>query len=180
MYLDGYLMGPAIRVDPAAMAAPHDDQRPPVRFAAGAGGHRPCSGGQPMRRTLVFMFALGGCFRSIPGPTGDGGDGSVDDAIEYRDDLASHPGCTTAGLAYTAASIPGYPCAAKSYGAGDTDKSIVILVHGNSDTPDEFEKFEDGDPMIAETLVGDGHEVIAVDLRIDECDDPQANNDTEN
>lgn len=136
-----------------------------------------------MRRTnaLILAAALGGCFQSIPGPTGGGGgEGTVDDAIEYRDDLANHPGCSTAGLAYTAANIPGYPCAAKAYGTGGTDKSIVILVHGNSDTPDEFEKFDGGDPMIEETLSADGHEVIAVDLRIDECDDPQANNDTEN
>src|SRR5258705_7509555 len=134
-----------------------------------------------MRRpSLIVAVALCGCFNSIPGPTGGGGAGSVDDAIEYRDDLAGHPGCTTAGLAYASASIAGYPCAAKSYGAGTGDRSIVILVHGNSDTPDEFERFDGGDPMIAETLSADGHEVIAVDLRIDQCDDPQANNDTEN
>ena len=40
-----------------------------------------------------------------------------DDAITYRD-LADHPGCTTAGLDYTPASIDGFDCAAKAYGAG--------------------------------------------------------------
>jgi pimeloyl-ACP methyl ester carboxylesterase len=130
---------------------------------------------------LAAAILAGGCFQSVPGPTGGGDNGSVEDAIAYRDDLGSHPGCATDGMAYTAASIPGYGCAAKAYAGGDDpNKSIVILVHGNSDTPDEFEAFEDGDPMIAERLVADGHPVIAVDLRIDKCDDPQANNDTEN
>ena len=41
-----------------------------------------------------------------------------------------HPGCSTAGLSYTAASIPGYPCAAKAYPfpdgvSEDTSKPIV-------------------------------------------------------
>ena len=36
-------------------------------------------------------------------------------AITYRDDLASHPGCSTAGMSYPAADLPGYPCAAKAY-----------------------------------------------------------------
>jgi hypothetical protein len=125
-----------------------------------------------------------GCFQSVPGPGGgddDGGGGSVADAVEYRDDLADHPGCTTTGLGYDAASIPGYPCAAKAYGgAGDAGASLVILVHGNSDNPAEFEAWDGGEPMLAERLTAAGHPVIAVDLRIDQCDDPQSNNDTEN
>jgi hypothetical protein len=130
---------------------------------------------------LLAAALAGGCFQSVAGPTGgDDGEGSSQDAIEYRDDMVGHPGCTTDGLAYPAASIPGYQCAAKAYGGGQADKSIVLLVHGNSDTPDEFEAFDGGEPMLAERLKADGHEVIAIDLRIDKCDDPQANNDTEN
>lgn len=131
--------------------------------------------------SLLGGVALAGCFQSVPGPTG-GQSGSVADAIAYRDDLAGHPGCATDGMTYTPASIPGYACAAKAYPTGGVDesKSLVLLIHGNSDTPAEFEAFEAGDPMLAEDLVADGHEVIAIDLRIDKCDDPQANNDTEN
>src|SRR6185312_7170037 len=51
-----------------------------------------------------------------------------------------HPGCTVDGLSYTPASIPGYPCAARDFPfpdgvTEDTTKPIVILIHGNSDTP---------------------------------------------
>jgi pimeloyl-ACP methyl ester carboxylesterase len=122
---------------------------------------------------------LGACFQSIPGPTGGEHSGSVEDAIEYRD-MGGHPGCTTADLSYPAASLPGFACAAKSYGGTSTTKSVVLLVHGNSDDPREWERFEDGEPMLAERLVADGHPTYAVDLRIDKCDDPQANNETEN
>jgi hypothetical protein len=135
-----------------------------------------------MRTSLSIAAAVlaGGCFKSIPGPADDSGGGSVDDAIEYRA-LGGHPGCTTDGLGYPAANIAGYDCAAKAYGGdGSADKAIVLLVHGNSDTPDEWEAFDGGEPMVAERLAADGHQVFAVDLRIDKCDDPQANNDTEN
>jgi pimeloyl-ACP methyl ester carboxylesterase len=134
-------------------------------------------------RTLPILAAAvlaGGCFKSIDGPTGDDGPGSVVDAIEYRDDLGAHPGCTTDGLSYPAAAIPGYTCAVKSYGGGDASTSIVLLVHGNSDTPAEWEEFEATGPMASERLKADGHPVYAIDLRIDKVDDPQANNDTEN
>lgn len=135
---------------------------------------------------LAAALAASGCFSSIAPPgDGDGSGWSIDDAIAYRDDLASHPGCTTAGLAYPAAVIPGYRCAAKAYPfpAGVTEKTsapIVILVHGNSDSPDEWERFEDGAPMLAERLAAAGIRTLAVDLRIDKVDDPQGNNDTEN
>jgi dienelactone hydrolase len=134
----------------------------------------------------ALTFVAAGCFSGMAPPGGDDDDGawSIDDAIEYRD-LDSHPGCTTAGLGYTAAAIDGYRCAAKRYPlpAGtseDTSAPIVILVHGNSDAPDSWEAFEDGEPMLAERLAARGLRVYALDLRIDRVDDPQGNNDTEN
>lgn len=113
------------------------------------------------------------------------------DAITYRD-LGTHPGCSTDGLTYTAASIPGYTCAAKDFtGTEDTSKPIVILVHGNSDTPSSWEMFDSGGlcgatgategmDMLAEKLSDAGYRTIAVDMRYDLVDDPAGNNDTEN
>jgi len=101
-----------------------------------------------------------------------------------------HPGCTTEGLSYTPASIPGYACAAKEYPfpAGvseDTSKPIVLLIHGNSDTPRSWEAFLHPDPdsldfpgdttarpQLAEILPGLGYRTIAVDMRFDLVDDP--------
>jgi dienelactone hydrolase len=126
-----------------------------------------------------------GCFAGVA-PTGGDDDGgwSIDDAIEYRP-LSSHPGCTTAGLSYPPAAIDGYRCAARRYPfpggvTEDTSAAIVILVHGNSDAPEAWERFEDGEPMLAERLAARGLRVYALDLRIDKVDDPQSNNDTEN
>jgi pimeloyl-ACP methyl ester carboxylesterase len=105
------------------------------------------------------------------------------DAITYRD-LATHPGCTTDGLSYPAAQIPGYKCAAKAYAltvAEDTTKPIVILVHGNSSTPGDWEKFQAPSPappaidMISERLVAAGFRTYAVDMRMDKTDDPTTN-----
>ena len=75
--------------------------------------------------------------------------------ITYLDDLGKHPGCSTAGLSartnldgtpasYTPAVIPGYPCAAKEYkpaSGDDPSKNIVVLVHGNSSTPTDWETY---------------------------------------
>ncbi len=101
-----------------------------------------------------------------------------------------HPGCSTAGLGYTPASIPDYPCAAKLYpfpaGASeDTSKPIVILVHGNSDSPDSWEPFlleapsEEQDwvdkemrPQLGNRLPALGYKTYAVDMRYDLVDDP--------
>lgn len=119
-----------------------------------------------------------------PGGTGSGGEWSIADAVVYRDDLATHPGCATDGMAYEPAGPAGYRCASKMYPveSEDTASPIVLLIHGNSDTPDEWERWpeDSGAPMIAETLSGLGYRVMAVDLRIDKVDDPQSNNDTEN
>lgn len=110
------------------------------------------------------------------------------DTITYRE-LASHPGCTTADLTYPAADIPGYSCAAKAYDFPegideDTDKPILLLIHGNSDTPDSWEKFPADDPdamdQLAEQAVKAGIRTYAIDLRIDKNDDPKSNNETEN
>lgn len=114
----------------------------------------------------------------------------VEDAIDYRD-LATHPGCSTDGLSYTPVSLPGYDCAAKEYvGTEDTSKPIIVLIHGNSDTPASWEAFDsggaceagatEGDDMLAELLVAEGYRVIAVDMRYDLVDDPAGNNETEN
>ncbi len=119
------------------------------------------------------------------------------DAIAYREDLSKHPGCTTDGLAarpagatnavqYAPATIAGYKCAAKEYATPneDTNKPIVLLVHGNSSTPGDFESYSaDGSPatpMLSERLVAAGFKVFAVDARFDKNDDPTGNNATEN
>jgi hypothetical protein len=116
---------------------------------------------------------------------------AIKDAIPYRD-LASHPGCTTDGLetrkagAYVAATIPGYKCAAKAYPLAneDTSKPIVLLVHGNSSTPADWEKFPadqaDALPMLADRLSAQSFRVLAVDVRYDKSDDPKTDNKTEN
>ncbi len=122
---------------------------------------------------------------------------SFDDAqdaaeVNYRDDLAAHVGCSVEGLAYTPASIDGYPCAAKDYtDQEDTSKPIVLLVHGNSDTPDSWETFDpagsckaplggEGGEQLAEVLAANGFRTVAADLRFDLVDEPDTNNDTEN
>jgi pimeloyl-ACP methyl ester carboxylesterase len=125
------------------------------------------------------------------------------DAITYRDDLTKHPGCTTAGVDQRAAGCParpvqaegeayggdqiarfdGFTCAAKVYPTDkeDSAKPVVILVHGNSDTPSGWERYpETGTPMLAEQLLAAGYRVIAADFRFDKVDDPASNNDTEN
>lgn len=113
------------------------------------------------------------------------------DAISYRD-LATHPGCTTAGLGYTPAALPGYSCAAKAYPeAGiDPNKPIVLLVHGNSDSPAVWERFTadgceetgatEGVDLLAENLVAQGYRVLAVDMRFDLVDDRADDNELYN
>ncbi len=103
-----------------------------------------------------------------------------------------HPGCSTAGLMYTPASIPGYSCAAldEPFPAGvqeDMTKPIVILVHGNSDTPAGFDKFLHPNPsslnfpadttardQLAQLLPKAGFRTIAIDMRTDLVDDPNS------
>ncbi|GAB4514310.1 MAG: hypothetical protein Tsb0020_32790 [Haliangiales bacterium] len=110
--------------------------------------------------------------------------------LEADGDGEIHPGCSTAGLSYTPANIAGYPCAAKEYPFPDgvdedTSKPIVILIHGNSDNPAEWEAFLAEDPdslgfpadteirdQLAEKLPMAGYRTIAVDMRIDLVDDP--------
>ncbi len=152
---------------------------------------------------LVLTTTLGGCLVSdasvargdagtsdaastVAGDDPSQNSGSADSpGIKYRD-LASHPGCTTDGLAYPAAVIPGYRCAAKAYPVANEDagKPIVLLIHGNSSSPADYEKFPadkvDAKPMLAERLSGAGYRVYAVDFRKDKSDDPAGNNDTEN
>ena len=105
---------------------------------------------------------------------------------------SGHPGCSTAGLMYTAANIPDYPCAARQFDfpAGvseDTKKPIVILVHGNSESPTGWMKFLHPDPsslmfpadtvardQLAEVLHAHGFKTFAVDMRTDLIDDPKS------
>ncbi len=126
-------------------------------------------------------------FTPVPDATG----------ITYMDDLTTHPGCSTAGLStrteldgtaasYTPAVIPGFTCAAKDYGAPaneDTTKPIIILVHGNSSTPNNWETYAKDPaqtPMIAETLVADGYHVYASDARYDLVPTDTTNNPSKN
>ena len=140
-----------------------------------------------IRTALLSCFLAAGCVQpqggGNTGGNNGGGDVSIEDAILYRDDLGSHPGCSTEGMTYTPGSMTGFPCAVKEYpGTEDPTKPIVLLFHGNSDSPGEWERWpvDSGDPMIAETLGSMGFKLFAVDFRIDLNDDPQSNNDTEN
>lgn len=122
----------------------------------------PLAGTGCLKSTEVFADAgAEGGTVSVEGDDPSANDQNAD-AITYRDDLAQHPGCTTAGLDARAAGCParpvqaageaysgeqiaqidGYPCAAKAYPTSkeDPQKPIVILVHGNSDTPSGWEK----------------------------------------
>jgi pimeloyl-ACP methyl ester carboxylesterase len=144
-----------------------------------------------MNRTLLpALFLITGCLsgntntiKTVDPATATGSA----DALMYRDDMGTHPGCTTAGLSYTPASIAGYTCAAKEYTQPneDTSKPIVVLVHGNSSTPADYETFTPtggpaGIKQLSERLIDSGYRVIAVDLRIDKTDDPTGNNATQN
>jgi hypothetical protein len=119
--------------------------------------------------------------------------------ITYLDDLSMHPGCTTAGITtrlaidgtpagYTPAVINGgaFTCSAKDYGTPSPDdptKPIIVLVHGNSSTPNDWETYVNDTaktPMIAETLVADGYHVYASDVRYDLVYDLAGNNMTNN
>lgn len=131
----------------------------------------------------------------------------ADYAGRYRDDLASHPGCMPRASygnnveflvtdnqatvpAGAAASIDGYPCAAKEYEqpAEDATKPIVILVHGNSSSVTTFEEYANSDlagdtitnvagfeivvesearPQLATRLLDAGYRVISFDARTD-------------
>lgn len=125
-----------------------------------------------------------------PGASDESYPGGKYRTIEPDGDGNRHPGCSTEGLSYTPADIPGYLCAAKDYPfpddvTEDTSKPIVILIHGNSDTPAAWEPFLHPDPdslgfpaddeardQLAELLPAAGYRTIAVDFRIDLVDDP--------
>ncbi|CAN5904427.1 hypothetical protein BH11MYX3_BH11MYX3_26600 [soil metagenome] len=105
---------------------------------------------------------------------------------------AMHPGCSTAGLSYSPAVIAGYPCVARDFSfptgvSEDTAKPIVILVHGNSESPTGWMKFVHANPaslmfpadttardQLAELLPAEGYRTIAVDFRTDLIDDPNS------
>jgi pimeloyl-ACP methyl ester carboxylesterase len=126
-------------------------------------------------------------------------DDAVPPYITYMDDLATHPGCSTVGLTsrlaldgtpagYSPAVINGgcFKCAAKDYGTpspDDATKPIIVLVHGNSSTPGDWEAYvndPEHTPMIAETLVADGYHVYASDVRYDLVPTDTQNNPAKN
>ncbi len=139
---------------------------------------------------------------------------SIQKAGQYMDDLSQHPGCTPRSDSDYANAIglvtendvsqvpgrqlilTGYDCAAKEYTAAqdgtpldeDTSKPIVVLIHGNSDTPYAWEEFLDPvnagqrienlygffvdvDATVRESLASKlikaGYKTIAMDLRTD-------------
>jgi pimeloyl-ACP methyl ester carboxylesterase len=139
---------------------------------------------------LLLLVPLAGCFspggNAPPDAAGpdNGAMASPADCtdttlVSYRDDLASHPGCSIEGLSFAPAQIPGYQCAAKAYPvmSDDPAKPIILLVHGNSDGVGGWEAFEDpscdprgatqGQPMLSERLVAAGYRVLAIDMRHD-------------
>lgn len=101
-----------------------------------------------------------------------------------------HPGCSTADLAYTPAAIPGYACAARELSTPadeDPTKPIVILVHGNSESPTGWMRFLHPDPtsldfpadtvardQLGELLPQHHFRTIAIDMRTDLVDDPKS------
>jgi pimeloyl-ACP methyl ester carboxylesterase len=134
---------------------------------------------------LAACDVTGGPRPADPPDAGATDDWPIADTIAYRT-LDAHAGCSQASMSYAPASVADYGCAAKQYSfpAGvteDTGAPIVILVHGNSDTPAGFERFpEDGIDQLAERLPAAGLRTYAIDLRIDLVDEPQGNNETEN
>ena len=138
-----------------------------------------------------------GCLTSNVDPTSDAGTGEASaaiagdptkneankDAIPYR--VARRPSGLhdrrpryAQGERVRPATIPGYKCAAKAYPLVNEDakKPIVLLMHGNSSTPADWEKFPadkaDALPMLADRLSAQGFRVLAVDFRYDKVDDP--------
>ena len=156
-----------------------------------------------LESNFALLTAEGGATTAADGDAAavvsvDGTDPSVNeqnkDAITYRD-LATHPGCTTAGVesrnqpvgsSYPITdTIPGYKCAAKIYPVTNEDKTkpILLLIHGNSDAPSGWESYQPDNPpqdMVVETAQKQGYRIIAVDQRIDLTDDPTGNTATEN
>jgi hypothetical protein len=129
---------------------------------------------------------------SMPGASNPDYPGGKYRTIAVDTTGAIHPGCTTADLSYTPASIAGYPCAAREFPfpAGVTEdvaRPIVLLVHGNSESPQGWTAFVHPDPgsldfpadteardQLAELLPASGFRTIAVDLRTDKVDDPRS------
>jgi len=112
----------------------------------------------------------------------------MEETLSYRDDLTIHPACNTTNLTYTAATITGYTCAAKEYAfpegvSEDKGKPIVLLFHGNSSSPADFETYS-GDqyatPMLSERLVAAGFKTYAVDFRYLTVDDSTTDNPAKN
>ena len=101
------------------------------------------------------------------------------DAIAYRDDLQLHPGCTMQGLLYEPSPLGDFAGAVRTWPfpegvVEDRSRPVVLLLHGNSDTPSCWESFPpgEGEPMLAELLAARGIRALALDFRIDRVDDP--------
>lgn len=148
--------------------------------------------GKHISLPIVFLlFTSQACSVTGDGTPMGGADASADDPyagdkIAYRE-MSTHPGCSVDALTYSPASMSGYPCAAKAYAfpegvSEDTTKPIVLLIHGNSDSPVAWERFpaDTGDDQLAELLPAAGFRTYAIDMRIDLVDDPQGDNETQN
>ena len=112
--------------------------------------------------------------------------------LTYRDDLTQHPGCVqdltqhVDGVGdlfpvYAPAVLPNFPCSAKEFNVPtneDTTRAVIILVHGNSSSPGDFQN--NGTPIdtsdavvqLAPTLANDGWHVYQADFRVDKVNDP--------
>lgn len=129
---------------------------------------------------------------TLPQPGAEGYPGGHYRTLAPDGNGKSHPGCTIEGLSYTPASIPGFACAARQWDfpegvTEDTQKPIVILVHGNSESPTGWMKFVHPDPsslmfpadtkardQLAEKLPALGYRTIGIDMRTDKIDDPNS------
>jgi len=134
-----------------------------------------------------------------PPPNTMNADSTDTTTIAYMDDLSTHPGCTTEGIttrtwldgtpaSYTPAVINcgKFTCSAKEYPVPaheDVTKPIIVLVHGNSSTPNDWETYVNDPaktPMISETLLAAGYHVYASDVRFDKVPVDMTNNPAQN
>lgn len=166
-----------------------------------------CSDAIAERAAEVADQIEGWPIEDAPEMTGTGDVTQASFAGNYRDDLDNHLGCAPREaydgnveflIADNMATVPsgspanitGYPCAAKVYDqpSEDTDKPIVILVHGNSASVTTYEEYFQQSiagteratfqgftftveaaerEMLVSKLLDEGYPVIAFDARVD-------------
>jgi hypothetical protein len=160
--------------------------------STGDGGTNPNPGGQPPLTTPDGGEVTIDADVPVGDPTKNDAIKDSTENITYMDDLATHPGCTTAGLdarpsidgfpaSYVPAVLPDFACAAKEFLPlnEDVTRPVILLAHGNSSTPRDWESNED-DPvktvtMVANTLFNDGWHVYSADFRYDKVPVETAN-----